>query len=297
MREAGLLARPRVLSLPDPRLHPYREDLAAAHLQGVIAAPRYVEGGGYQVSAAVAPLRERPDPVAEQETQLLFGETFTVYEERDGFAWGQAARDGYVGYIAMEALSAPVVAPTHRVIALRTYVFAEANLKTAPHFLLSLNALVTVEAREGRYAKLARTGWVGDVALAPLDENFAEDWVAVAERFLGAPYFWGGKESLGLDCSGLIQSARHAAGLWCPRDSDMQRNTLGEPLADPQSWQGRLQRGDIVCWKGHVGVMLDGERLLHANAHHMATAIEPLAAAEARIAATPTGPILAIKRP
>lgn len=275
----------------DTRRFPFRADLAAAHLRGQVEAPRYAEGVAHQVSAGVAPLRARPSVTAMQETQLLFGEGFTVYDEADGYAWGQSALDGYVGYVDLAALSAPVVAPTHRVVALRTYVYSEPNLKSAPYFLLSLNAQVTPEGREGRYVKLARTGWVTDNVIAPFDHS-EPDWVAVAERFLHTPYQWGGRESLGLDCSGLVQSAMHAAGLPCPRDSDMQAAELGQPIPVDLS---ALRRGDLICWKGHIGIMLDGERLLHANAHHMATAIEPVAVAAARIEPI-AGPITTVRR-
>jgi cell wall-associated NlpC family hydrolase len=276
----------------DPRLTPARPDLAASHLRGQVEAARYADANLMQVSAAIAPLRASRAPDAMQETQIQFGETFAVFEERDGFAWGQAKLDGYVGYVDMEALSAPLVAPTHRVSALRTYVFSDANIKSAPHFLLSLNALVTVEAIDGKLAKIARTGWVPAHHLQPIDV-FAPDWVAQAERFLHAPYQWGGKESLGLDCSGLVQAAMHAAGRICPRDSDMQADMVGE--ARPLDLDA-LQRGDLLCWKGHIGLMIDSTRLLHANAFHMAVAIEPAAEAVARIAAAGT-PLKAIKRP
>jgi cell wall-associated NlpC family hydrolase len=276
----------------DPRLTPARPDLAAAHLRGQIEAARYADATLMQVSAAIAPIRAKPAPDAMQESQIQFGETFAVYEERDGFAWGQAKLDGYVGYVDSDALSAPAVAPSHRVAALRTYVFSQAHIKSAPHFLLSLNALVTVEATEGTLAKIARSGWVPARHLQPIDD-VAPDWVAQAERFLHAPYQWGGKESLGLDCSGLIQAAMHAAGRACPRDSDMQAEMVGErrPLDLDQ-----LQRGDLLYWKGHIGLMIDATRLLHANAFHMAVAIEPAAEAVARIAAA-GAPLKAIKRP
>jgi cell wall-associated NlpC family hydrolase len=275
----------------DPRLTPARSDLAAAHLRGVVEAARFAEATMMQVSAAIAPLRAQPTPVAMQETQLQFGEAFAVYDEKDGWAWGQATLDGYVGYVEIDALSAPVIAPTHRVAALRTYVFSEADIKSAPYFLLSLNAQVTVATEQGRLSKIARSGWVPSDHLRPLEAH-AIDWVAEAERFLHAPYQWGGKESLGLDCSGLIQSAMHAAGRPCPRDSDMQRNQVGAHIAPELSG---LQRGDLLCWQGHIGVMIDGLRLLHANGHHMAVVIEPAADAVARIAATGT-PLKAIKR-
>lgn len=274
----------------DPRLTPARPDLAAKHLEGQVQAARFVEGTPYQVSAGVAPIRRAPQADAMQETQALFGETFVVYDEQEGWGWGQATLDGYVGYVDMAALSAPPLDATHRVSALRTYVFSKPDLKSAPLFLLSLNAKVTFEAKADRYIKIARAGWVFEAHLAPLGTR-EQDWVAVAERFLGAPYFWGGKESLGLDCSGLIQSSLEAAGVAAPRDAD-QQEALGE--ARPVTLNG-LQRGDLVFWKGHVGVMVDSVRLLHANAHHMQTAIEPIADAAARIAQT-AGPIRSIRR-
>jgi cell wall-associated NlpC family hydrolase len=272
----------------DPNLTPARPDLAAAHLRGVVAAERYVEGVLYQISAGIAAIRATAAADAEQLSQAQFGDTFCVYEERDGFGWGQSGLDAYVGWVDMEALSAPVVAPTHRVVALRTYVFSAPNLKSAPLFLLSLNARVTVEAEDGRWRKIARAGWVAAEHIAPYDSEFAPDPVAVAERFVGAPYQWGGVESLGLDCSGLVLAGMRAAGLSCPRDSYMQAAALGRPI-DPR---GPLQRGDLVFWKGHVGIMVDAERLLHANAHHMAVTIEPLSI----VAARNPNPITTIKR-
>jgi cell wall-associated NlpC family hydrolase len=256
-----------------------------------VNAERFSDGVAYQVSAGVAPVRGEARGVAMQETQLLFGEVFTVYDERDGWAWGQAARDGYVGYVDTDALSAPVVTPTHRVCALRTYLFSGPSIKTAPHFLLSLTAEVAVEDDDGKLARIARGGYVASRHLRPITEH-ASDWVAQAEMFLHAPYFWGGKESLGLDCSGLIQSAMVAAGLTCPRDSDMQEAALGTAIPIDLAL---LQRGDLVFWKGHVGVMRDEKTLLHANAFHMATALEPLSVTVERL--TPlVGPIRAIKR-
>ena len=250
---------------------------ADARLEGRVAAESYRETAPMQASAPATALRGAPEPDAVQVDQLLFGEGFDVLEERGGWAYGQARRDGYVGWVTAEALSAPALAPTHRVAALRAYAFAEPDIKSAPVGLYSLNALVTFEAREGRFVRAARAGWFAEGQLAPVGTGFARDPAEVASRFLGAPYLWGGRESLGLDCSGLVQAALHACGRACPRDSDQQR-ALGRGI-DP----AEAGRGDLLFWPGHVGLLSAPDRLLHANAHFMAVADEPLAEALSRM--------------
>jgi cell wall-associated NlpC family hydrolase len=277
------------MSGPDRRLTLLRDGLADRRLEGLVAADRFADVKPMQVSAPATSLRVAPTPDAEQEDQLLFGETFDVLFETGEFAFGQARRDRYVGYVPIEALSAPVLAPEHRVSALRTYAFAEPDIKSAIVGLYSLNALVTVQARDGRFVKGARTGWFVEHHLAPIGQ-FESDYVAIAERFLGAPYQWGGRESLGLDCSALVQQALYACGRACPRDTDLQRGFF------PEIAEADRRRGDLVFWKGHVAILLDPDTILHANAHHMAVAIEPLSEAIARIEAAGVGGPLGYRR-
>jgi hypothetical protein len=274
----------------DRRLVLARPNLAATPLEGVIAAARYVEPQGRVCTSPAADLHAQPDAAAEKMTQLLFGEAFEVLEEADGWAFGQARRDRYVGYIPSAALGIQLEPPTHWVSALRTYAFALPNSKTQILALLSMNSLCVVEEVDGRFAKVAGVGWVFLNHLSPIGV-YADDPAAIAVQFLGAPYQWGGRESLGLDCSGLVQNALHACGLSCPRDSDQQESELGEAIQSEH-----LARGDMVFWNGHVGMMLDAERFVHANGHHMAVAIEPLAPAIQRIAAAGAGQPTAFKR-
>lgn len=278
----------------DPRITLARPDLTSSALEGLAPATRYANTIPRQCVVPIAAIRKTLAPGSEQVDQLLFGEAFEVLEDHGGFAFGQATRDSYVGYVDLGALSSPIMAPTHRVTALRTYAFAEPGIKTTPLGLYSTNTLVTVEAREGRFCKIARSGWMVAEHLAPIGEEIDDDPAQVAERFLGAPYLWGGRSSLGLDCSGLVQQALYACGRGCPRDSDQQQ-ALGSPLEIGADLQG-VQRNDLVFWRGHVGIMLDGERLLHANAHHMTVAIEPLAEAAKRIEGAGSGPPVRYRR-
>jgi cell wall-associated NlpC family hydrolase len=274
----------------DPRVTLARPDLADLDLQGLVAAERYEAPTLRQVAVPTAALRKAAHPMAEQWDQLLFGELFKVLEVKGGFAWGQAARDGYVGFVAEDDLAARGAPATHQVAVPRTYAFAEPDIKSRPVGLYSQNALTAIEAAEGRFARGEGTGWFVAAHLRPVGVALA-DPVAVAEGYLGAPYQWGGRESLGRDCSGLVQQALAACGKAVPRDTDLQL-AFFTPVAEAER-----RRGDLVFWKGHVALLLDADTILHANAHHMAVAIEPLAEAVARIEAAGGGGVTGWRRP
>jgi cell wall-associated NlpC family hydrolase len=277
----------------DPRLHPYRDDIAAIKLKGLVKAQRFVEPTQYQVTGGVASLRKIGAEDGEQFSQALHGETIDIYEEMGGFGWGQMRSDGYVGWFDMVALSSPVLQVTRKVSTLRTYAYSSPSAKAPPHFLLSLGARVCETAdHENGFVFCERAGWVYDAHLSDL-ADFAKDPVSVAEQFLEAPYQWGGVESLGLDCSGLIQTAYRACGIGVPRDSYMQR-TIGTEVEITPDFSG-LKRGDIICWDQHVAMMVSASDIIHANAFHLKVAREKLVDAIPRVSAK-YGPILSIRR-
>jgi len=272
---------------PDPRLNPWRDDLAAAHLRGEVAAPKFVDGVVKQINAPVATLRRSPADGAMQDSQLLYGETFRIFEVKNGWAWGQAEADDYVGYVPDNAFDAPH-AVTHKLAAQRSFIYRDRDIKSRPLMAVSFGAKLSVVAEQSGFAELAHGGFLYARHMVAVDE-FEQDPVAVARRFIGAPYFWGGREATGLDCSALVQAALWACGFACPRDSDMQQAALGQKTDTPAY-------GDIVFWKGHVGFISGDNLLLHANAHHMAVAEEPFDAACARIKAANGGAVTVIKR-
>jgi hypothetical protein len=274
----------------DKRVTPARLDLAARHLEGKVTAAKFVEGRAVQVLRGMAGLQAAPTETAGLRTQLLFGEEFTVYEEKYGWAWGQAALDGYVGYVRSDAIGA-CLAPTHRVIALSTPLLNAPDVKKGARDMLPLNAKVTAGEVADRFVRLSNGGHVFAGHLAPLAGQ-ASDWVEVAERFLNVPYLWGGKTAAGLDCSGLVQTALEAGGIKSPRDTDMMEAALGAALP----LDAELKRGDLIFWKGHIGLMLDRTRILHANGYFMQVSAEPLAEVRARTHANENLPIRSIRR-
>ena len=276
----------------DPRLNAFREDLADARLEGRVPASRFAAGKPAQVCNPVLGVFKEPRFDAMQVTQLLLGERVRIFEDHEGWAWIQAESDSYVGYVAADGLTDDVAEPTHRVFVPTTLLFPGPDIKMQPTITATMNARLAVVAVEGRFARLRSGRYAIAGHLKPVAESEA-DFVASAEALLHTPYLWGGKSALGIDCSGLVQLAFESAGIASPRDSDMQEKNLGRLLGHGE--RKMLRRGDLVFWKGHVGIMRDEATLLHANAHFMQVTSEPLAVAEARIAAN-DGTITAIRR-
>ncbi|MCP4614986.1 MAG: C40 family peptidase [Bradyrhizobium sp.] len=279
--------------MDDPRLTPARPEVAAKYLEGKVKAARFVEGEVFEVSEGVAAVRRAPASDAELMTQALRGERVTVYDRNgEGWAWGQLGSDGYVGWLPDGALARPAKPPTHKVTALTTLAFPGPSIKLPPVASLPMGAFVNIAREDATFAVTAEGHHLPRPHLAPLDAR-AADFVAVAERFVGTPYLWGGKSAFGIDCSGLVQVSLTSAGTGCPRDSDMQRDGLGRELSAAEA--KHLQRGDLIFWKGHVAIVRDAETIVHANAHHMATVIEKTRDAIARIKATGSE-VVAIRR-
>lgn len=278
----------------DFRLTPARPGLAAAHLRGIITADAYAEGRPMHIVTGIADMRRAPSHEAPLDTQALFGEDITIYEDYDGWGWGQLARDGYVGYIPMAALADGEAQPTHRVAVNRTFIYPCPDMKMPARRSAPFGALVHVFGLQDRFARIGPGAFVIADHLRPRDE-YESDFVAIAERLMHAPYLWGGKTCLGLDCSGLVQISLQAAGIEAPRDTDLQEKALGRPLPLDADLGGQ-RRGDLVFWPGHAGIMRDEGALLHANAHHMLVVSEPLRIAAERILVATGNAVRVVKR-
>jgi cell wall-associated NlpC family hydrolase len=280
------------LTARDARLHAFRSDLADARLKGEVAADRFVAGRPARITASIADLRKAPRPDAGVNTQVLFGDDVLVFEDAEGWAWVQAERDGYVGYVADNLVGPREHAPTHIVSVPRTFLYPGPDLRFPVSGQLSMGSTVTVtgsaETRGTHYALLPSGQAIIAAHLRPV-ADVAQDYVAVAEGFLGTPYLWGGVSGFGIDCSGLVQLAMRMTGKDVLRDSDMQAATIGTVLEPGPDFSG-LRRGDLVFWKGHVAIMTDAENMIHANGHTMLVSREGLKEAVDRIGYLYGGP-------
>jgi cell wall-associated NlpC family hydrolase len=276
----------------DPRLTPAREDLAADFLRGAIERPNYAKGVTKCVTAGSAPLHAGPDAASGRATELLMGEGFNVYEEKDGWAWGQAMMDDYVGYVPAGALGVTEEPVTHKIGVLRTFTYTEPDLKSQMLGALSLGSLVSAGNIHDKFTQIEGGAWVFTDHLKTV-ADLEGDYLTTAIRFIGVPYLWGGRTSLGIDCSGLVQIALQAAGVSAPRDTDMQSLSLGRDIEpDPAI----MERGDLVFFPGHVGIMVDQGTLIHANAWDMMVSPHPLRFVVAEIAKEHDSPITCVKR-
>jgi len=271
----------------DPRTHAYRRDIADIALAGTLFAPHYA-APVLRAATASTMVRTAASHAAEASSQILPGEGFAVLDLAGDWAWGFSRHDHYVGYVAADVLGMPIQ-PTHRIAVREALLFSEPSIKSPAAGTLPYGTRLTGEARD--HFIETDGGFVHKRHVAPIDE-LAIDAVAVAELFLGMPYLWGGRGSGGIDCSGLVQVALAATGIPAPRDTDMQRESLGEALPE----KAALRRGDIINFPGHIGQMVDQSRLIHANAHWMSVVIEPLADVVARLAPNHDRPILSRRR-
>ncbi|MCC2613298.1 C40 family peptidase [Neorhizobium petrolearium] len=269
-----------MMEILDRRLHAFRPDLADETLKGSVEAANFVRGEPARIAAPVAQLRPGPDLARGIDTELLFGETVRVFDRAGGFAWVQADQDRYVGYLPETMLGTPEE-PTHRIAVQRTFLYPGPELRKPPTATLSMGSRITVvgdvETRGTRYFVLSTGGAVIARHCLPVAETMGDDYVAVAEKFIETPYLWGGRSGFGLDCSALVQLSLMMVGKSAPRDSDMQVS-IGSAITREE-----LRRGDLVFWKGHVGIMENEQTLLHANGHTVSVAREGFEEAVKRI--------------
>lgn len=269
----------RRLTFANPRV-------AHISLQGVIDAPSFADAVPFEVAVPVADLLR--DANGKRERQLLLGDGFEVVETLDGFAFGRCLKDGYCGYVPENALCEPTK-PTHWLAAPASHLYSEPRAQAPQSVGISFGSRLSVLGETGAFSETPH-GFVPTGHLQAIGRWY-DDPVEVAGLFLGTPYLWGGNGHSGVDCSGLVQLSLLACGRACPGDSDLQQ-ALGHEVPEGAA----LQRGDLLFWKGHVAMMVDEALMIHATGAFMATVIEPVAEAIARIQSSTGADVIARRR-
>ena len=260
----------------DTRITPIRRDLASAAYKDIVKRKKYVTAKLATVKSAFTPLYSNKG--SKLSTQLLYGEECDVFETKNGWSWIQSRRDNYVGYTPTINLTRKIYKPNSKVISLRTVIYTKPDIKSVTKGYLSFNSLVEVIKIKGKYSLIKNLGWCPSLDLVKIKSS-KFNHIDLSKQYLDTPYLWGGRDSMGIDCSGLVQNLHQINNRPFPRDTDMQEIFVTKEV----KYEKDLKAGDLVFWKGHVAMMIDNSNIIHANAFHMKTAIEPLSTAKKRI--------------
>ena len=260
----------------DSRITPIRRDLASAAYKAIVKRKKYVTAKLATVKSAFTPLYSNKG--SKLSTQLLYGEECDVFETKNGWSWIQSRRDNYVGYTPTINLTRKIYKPNSKVISLRTVIYTKPDIKSVTKGYLSFNSLVEVIKIKGKYSLIKNLGWCPSLDLVNIKSS-KFNHIDLSKQYLDTPYLWGGRDSMGIDCSGLVQNLHQINNRPFPRDTDMQEIFVTNEV----KYEKDLKAGDLVFWKGHVAMMIDNSNIIHANAFHMKTAIEPLSTAKKRI--------------
>jgi len=223
------------------------------------------------------PMRSKPKETSSLETECLFGETVNILDEYLNWYYCKLLTDNYCGWVQKKYLG-ETIKSSHRVVSNRSYLFKDNDIKSGCINYLPLGSQIYVNDYDDFWAKVylgnntnQKFAYIPRKHLVKKEDKI-DDWVITAEKLIGTPYVWGGRDSMGLDCSALLQLSYQTYGENIPRNSSDQSLLNKETIKKNEI----LKRGFTIFWKGHVGIMVDETYCIHANAFHMEVSKEPL---------------------
>lgn len=224
-----------------------------------------------------ASMMSNPSSMSLIETQCLFGEKIEILEKHLEWIYCRLHTDNYYGWINKNSVG-NLGKTSHRVIDVRTFIYKEANIKSEIIMYLPMGSKLSINKINTHWVEVfflyknkIEIGYVPNKQI--IRNDFKElDWVKIAEKLKGIPYRWGGRDTIGIDCSALLQLSYQTYGQNIPRNTAQQVKLKKPQIYKPDD----LTRGCVIFWEGHVGIMIDNINCVHANAFHMKTVIEPL---------------------
>lgn len=222
-------------------------------------------------------IKIKPIQSSSLETEGLFGETVEIFDNHLEWVYCKLLTDNYYGWIKKKNLGhlKPV---THRVVSPRSFLLKKKDIKSTCINYLPLGAQLSIKTVINDWAEVDlnkdvknKIAYIPSKHISNINSSI-KDWVSTAESLIGTPYKWGGRDSIGLDCSALLQLSYQTYGQNIPRNTIDQVMLQKEKVNDINE----LDRGCVIFWEGHVGIMIDKFNCVHANAFHMKTVIEPL---------------------
>ncbi len=209
------------------------------------------------LNSPVANINSKPSEKSEITSQILYGEKFKILSKKNGWLKIKTNFDNYVGFIKKSKFNKNFK-PTNKICKLKSKIFKKINNKFVPtnNFLYFASG-ISIKNFNKDYVEFERNKWIKKKDIKKID-HYEKNYIKIVKLFLGSKYLWGGKTSIGIDCSALIQIYFYYNRVFFPRDTKDQIKFCKKKS------KKKLYRGDIIFWKGHVGMCIDRSKFIHA---------------------------------
>ncbi len=244
-----------------------------------------------QVIVPLCDLKNKPNPNAALETQILYGERVKVIKHFKEWSYCKSLEDNYEGWLVTKNLD-KCTNLNYKVLKPISHLYSEPNIKSKIISFLYFNSKINVLSKTKNWCSILydkKETFIFRKHIVDINKTY-KDWVRLLVMFENTPYLWGGKSVNGIDCSGLVQLSLNFCGIQFPRNANEQCNENMYPNIKID----KIKKGCLIFWDGHVGVGLNQKDIIHSNAFHLSVKIENFKKASDRIKKN-YGPIKLIK--